>query len=34
MVGVVEDGVDDGVEVDTTGAGLLVVGVEAPTACT
>lgn len=33
MVGVVEDGVDEGVEVDTAGAGLLVVGVDAPTAC-
>lgn len=33
VVEVVEDGVDDDVEVDTAGAGLLVVGVEAPTAC-
>lgn len=33
VVAVVEDGVDDGVEVDTAGAGLLVVGVGAPTAC-
>lgn len=33
VVAVVEDWVDDGVEVDTAGAGLLVVGVGAPTAC-
>ena len=33
MVAVVEDGVDVGVDVDTAGAGLLVVGVGAPTAC-
>lgn len=33
VVAVVEDGVDVGVDVDTAGAGLLVVGVGAPTAC-
>lgn len=33
VVAVVEDGVDVGVDVDSEGAGLLVVGVGAPTAC-